>query len=142
MISTERKMLVASVPGAVLGVFLSLHPLFQALLILQVIDFLTGFLVAYGNRVVSSDASRKGMVKNVVALLLVLAVKVLSGAYNLGFDMAAMVAGWFCITEVISIVENAKRAGWAIPRFLTKALLAMKDQADPDPASDKKKKGE
>lgn len=130
MISTERKLL-AGVPGAILGVFLSLHPLFQALVVLQLIDFATGFLVAWSTRVVSSDASRRGFTKKAVAVALVLAVQVLGRAYSLDFDLSAMLAGWFCLTEVISIAENAVRAGWTLPAFFTRALLAMKDQADP-----------
>lgn len=131
MISTGRK-LIAGAPGALLGVFMSLHPLFQALLILQAIDFATGFLVAWSNRAISSDASRKGFTKKAIALLLVIAVKVLTTAYkvDVGIDLAASISGWFCLTEVISIAENAVRAGWTLPAFLTKALAAMKDQAE------------
>lgn len=127
MISTERKLLM-SAPGALLGVLMSMHPLFKALLALQAIDFITGVLVAWSNRTISSDASRKGFVKKTVALLLVLSVHVLTRAYDVGFDLAAMTAGWFCVTELISIAENAARAGWALPPFLTKALAAMRDK--------------
>lgn len=127
MISTGRKLLMGA-PGALLGVLMSMHPLFKALLLLQAIDFVTGLLVAWSNRTVSSAASRRGFVKKTVALLLVLAVGVLTKAYSIDYDLAAMTAGWFCVTELISITENAARAGWALPPFLTKALAAMRDK--------------
>ena len=127
MISTGRKLLMGA-PGALLGVLMSMHPLFKALLLLQAIDFVTGFLVAWSHGTVSSAASRRGFVKKTVALLLVLAVGVLAKAYQIEHDLAAMTAGWFCVTELISIAENAARAGWALPPFLTKALAAMRDK--------------
>lgn len=142
MISTERKLL-AGAPGAALGVFLSLHPLFQALLILQAIDFVTGFLVAWSQGTVSSEASRKGFVKKAIALLLIVALRVLTVGYKIeiGFDLAASVSGWFCLTEVISIAENAARAGWALPSFLMRALHALKDQAERKDEKPRKRKG-
>lgn len=128
-VTTERKLL-SGLPGLALGMFFSMHPLLQCLIALQLADFVTGFLVAWSARTVSSDASRKGFVKKAVALILVLSVKAFADAYKLGIDLSAMLAGWFCVTELISITENAARAGWKIPRFLKRSLRSLQDEDD------------
>ena len=123
--SESMKKLIVSLPGLLVGVFLSLSVALQTLLILQAIDFATGFLVAWSTGAVSSDISRKGFVKKAVALLLIAAIHAFTIAHPVGFDLASMTATWFCTTELISIAENAGRAGWPLPRFLVDALAKI-----------------
>jgi len=122
------KKLIVGLPGMVVGVWLSMSIALQSLLILQAIDFATGFLVAWSTGAVSSDVSRRGFVKKAVALLLVAAINAFTYSHPVGFDLAAMMATWFCATELISICENAGRAGWPLPRFLTEALAKLSEQ--------------
>ena len=122
------KKLIAGLPGLFVGVWLSMSIALQSLLILQAIDFATGFLVAWSTGAVSSDVSRKGFVKKAVALLLVAAINAFTYSNPVGFDLAAMMATWFCATELISIAENAGRAGWPLPKFLTDALAKLGNQ--------------
>lgn len=130
MISTERKLAIGAIPGMLLGYFWSLHPAVQAMAILMFVDFISGTLLGWSRGELSSEISRKGIVRKALAMMLVGSVHVLGKAFAFDADLSAMLAGWFCVTEVISIAENAARAGWALPSFLTKALHAIKDQAD------------
>ena len=123
------KKMVVGLPGMVVGLWLSMSVALQSLLILQSIDFATGFLVAWSTGSVSSDVSRRGFVKKAVALLLVAGINAFTYSHPVGFDLAAMMATWFCATELISIAENAGRAGWPLPRFLTDALAKLSDQS-------------
>lgn len=122
------KKMIVGLPGMVVGLWLSMSVALQSLLILQSIDFATGFLVAWSTGAVSSDVSRRGFVKKAVALLLVAAINAFTYSHPVGFDLAAMMATWFCATELISIAENAGRAGWPLPRFLTDALAKLSEQ--------------
>jgi len=122
---TAAKKMILALPGAFMGVFLSMSVALQALLLLQAIDFATGFLVAWSSRAVSSDVSRKGFVKKAVALLLIAAIHAFVNAHPIGFDLASMTATWFCATELISIAENVGRAGYKLPKFLTDALAKI-----------------
>ena len=131
MISTERKLAFAAIPGMLLGYFWALHPAVQAMAILMFTDFISGTVLGWSRGELSSEVSRKGIVRKALAMMLVGAVHVLGTAFPFDVDLSSMLAGWFCVTEVISIAENATRAGWALPTFLAKALTAMKDQADP-----------
>ena len=129
MIAPAAKKLIASTPGVALGLFLSMPLLVKGLIALQIIDFASGFLVAWSSGTVCSETSRKGMVKKVIALLLIAALHVFQHVQPMGIDFAGMAAGLFCLTEIISIVENAGRAGLPIPKPLTDALAKLGDPA-------------
>lgn len=126
---TDRKALWG-IPGTLAGLFWAMPWLFKGLLILMAIDFASGFIIAWDRGEISSAVSRRGAIKKAVALCLVLAMKVLCMAISLDVDLAAMLTGYFCLTEAISIAENAARAGLPVPPFIAKTLAAMKDQAD------------
>jgi toxin secretion/phage lysis holin len=122
------KKLIAGLPGAILGVFASMPILMKGLIALQAADFITGFLLAWSTGAVSSDVSRKGFVKKAIALLLVIALKIAETIQPMPIEMSAYVAGWFCLTELISICENAGKAGLPIPAKLTKVLAQLQEK--------------
>ena len=104
------------------GFFATLHPMINTLVVLILLDFASGFLLAWSTGAVSSDASYRGMAKKAMMLLLVGAATVYNATQPLGFDSSVAVAGFFCTTELISIVENAGRIGLPIPRPLMDAI--------------------
>jgi toxin secretion/phage lysis holin len=120
--------MIAGLPGVLLGVIASMPVLFWGLIGLQFADFATGFLLAWGHGTVSSDASRKGFTKKAIALLLVVALKIAETVQPMPFELSAYVAGWFCVTELISICENAGKAGLPIPAKLTKVLAQLQEK--------------
>jgi len=120
--------MIAGLPGVLLGVIASMPVLFWGLIGLQVADFATGFLLAWSHGAVSSDASRKGFTKKAIALLLVVALKIAETVQPMPFELSAYVAGWFCVTELISITENAGKAGLPIPAKLTKVLAQLQEK--------------
>ena len=122
------KKMIAGLPGAILGVFASMPILMKGLIALQVADFITGFLLAWSTGAVSSDVSRKGFVKKAIALLLVIALKVAETVQPMPVELSAYVAGWFCLTELISICENAGKSGLPIPAKLTKVLAQLQEK--------------
>jgi len=122
------KKLIAGLPGILLGVIASMPVLFWGLIGLQAADFATGFLLAWSHGAVSSDASRKGFTKKAIALLLVVALKIAESVQPMPVELSAYVAGWFCLTELISIAENAGKAGLPIPAKLTKVLAQLQEK--------------
>lgn len=123
------KKAIAAIPGLILGAIYSMPTLLWGLLGLQVVDFATGFLVAWSTGAVSSDVSRKGFVKKTVALLLIVALQIAESVHPMPVELSAYVAGWFCLTELISIVENCGKAGLPLPSKLTKVLAQLQDDA-------------
>ena len=120
--------MIAGLPGAILGVFATMPVLMKGLIALQAADFITGFLLAWSTGAVSSDVSRKGFVKKAIALLLVIALKIAETIQPMPIELSAYVAGWFCLTELISITENAGKAGLPIPAKLTKVLAQLQEK--------------
>lgn len=106
---------VGAAGGILVGLWVGLGVFVQALLILMVADLVTGLIAAAVEGTVSSVASGRGLAKKADALILVMLTAWLSinlHAYlGEGFPGADAVAGAFILTEVISILENAKRVG-------------------------------
>lgn len=124
------------IPAFLAGMWGGFHPLIQTLVVLIAIDFASGLIYAWSAGTVSSDASYKGMGKKAMMLLLVGAAHVYNATQPLGFDASTAVAGFFCTTELISIVENAGRIGLPIPKVLMDAIAKLQPGVTPD-AKDK-----
>jgi len=129
---TDLRKAIWSLPGLLLGFLWHLPPLIQCLLLLMLLDVISGIISAAVQGVaITSKTSWRGALKKGLALLLIAATKALCVASNVdAADVAAAVTGFFCLTEMISIVENCDRAGLPVPPILTRMLAAMKDQAD------------
>lgn len=110
-----------------------LAPLDQLLVILIVLDIVSGMICSGINGTLNSDASFKGMLKKTLILLLVAMAHAIDpyastllqmGSMNV--SIAAAVTAFFAVNECLSILENAANAGVPIPQFLRDALLKVK----------------
>jgi toxin secretion/phage lysis holin len=108
--------------GAAVAWFLSLPTVLLALLILMGLDILAGIICAGKRREISSDASFSGTARKVMELILVLGVYALAWGLGLPKELGSAAAGAFCVTELISIVENASAIGVPIPKVITDLL--------------------
>lgn len=126
---TEQKAIWAAIPAILAGIWGGIHPLTQTLVVLILFDFGSGLLYAWSAGAVSSDASFRGVAKKAMMLVLVGAASVYNATQPLGFDAGAAVAGFFCTTEIISIIENAGRLGLPIPKVLMDAIAKLQPGA-------------
>src|SRR5574340_1109787 len=119
--------------AAALGAALwaSTPPLVQLLVILMVIDMATGMLAAIYNREVHSDLAFRGTCKKAIVLLMVMAGAALEAAVNM--PVADAIAGFYAAGELISVVENAARAGLPVPDAIRDVLLKLNPDADIGP---------
>lgn len=106
-----------------------LAPLDQLLVLLIVLDIVSGILCAGISGKINSDASFKGMMKKTLILLLVVMAHVIDphagellGFAQIQISFGNMVAAFFCTTEFVSITENAANAGVPIPKVFRDAL--------------------
>ena len=116
---------IESVVGIVTGFFLGLHPLVQALVALMALDILSGLLAGYVTRSLDSSISARGMAKKAFAFLLVAAGYIVSSFAELGIELGPIIAGFYCAHELLSIIENAGRAEFPIPKMLLDALAKL-----------------
>lgn len=99
------------------------------------IDVCTGLCAAFITKTLSSTISWAGMVRKIVMLLMVVFAAVLEQIGTGGIPAAKMTAGFFCITEALSIIENAARSGVPIPPFLLDTLQRLKNSEKASVAS-------
>jgi len=110
--------------GAVAALWVAMNPIVQALMVLMVIDIITGMLSGYVAKQLSSDVSFRGIAKKVLILAVVWAAAVV--APHVGdLPLAEAVAGFYLMHEGLSILENLGEAGLPIPKFLRDALARL-----------------
>ena len=99
-------------------------PLVGILMLIMALDVAVGLCAAIITRTVSSTISHRGMTRKVIMLLLV-GVGAVLDPYAGGIPLSKMVAMCFLVTEAISIIENAARAGVPIPKPLYDVLQKL-----------------
>lgn len=129
-----------------------LYPVLILLTSTMILDYITGMLAskaeaidhpgdsAYGW---SSRKGAKGIIKKVgylcvIAAAMVVDYIVLNVAQAAGIAMPTkaffglLVAIWYLLNEVLSIVENAGRMGADVPEWLRKYVAVLRDKIDAD----------
>lgn len=119
--------------GFIGGILISLlggwDKLIMALLILMILDYITGLIKGIYNKELSSEIGFKGLLKKVL-ILVVVSVSVVA-EQNLGIPaVREIVIMFFTVNEAISILENASLMGLPIPNKLKDALLQLRDKED------------
>lgn len=103
-----------------IAVIANVPPIYTTLIVLIALDLLSGWAKAYINHCISSDASYRGMTKKGVMIIMVCGAAIIqhSSSLPLPFDMGKTLALLYCVTEFISIMENAKACGIPVPDSL------------------------
>lgn len=126
--------LVAGAIVAVLSYILGEHwILFVAFLLLNVADWITGWMKSRINKKENSVAGWKGVLKKLGYWLMVAVAFGASAVFieigrTIGIDLGVTtLLGWFVlasllINEIRSIIENFVEAGFNVPKILTKGL--------------------
>ena len=113
------------------------------LIVVMIVDYLTGMTSAYKRGVIKSKTGLIGILKKVSYLVLVAVGGVVdylicSGLATAGFDFGVtyccglIVCVWLIINELISILENLAELGTPIPKFLVNIVHKLKDSVDND----------
>jgi toxin secretion/phage lysis holin len=105
-----------------------------ALVGLIVLDIMMGLAVAFITKTVSSSASWRGMTKKSSVLIVVAAVGLiqpqLQAVPAVGqVPIMHLICTFYCISEVLSILENASRIGVPMPPALVAALSKLRGEA-------------
>ena len=106
-----------------------LDGLLYALIALMILDYITGLIVAYINKEISSAVGFKGIAKKVFILALVSVAHILdTQVIGDGSVFRSAVAGFYIANEGISITENAVRIGVPVPQKIVDVLKQIKDK--------------
>ena len=107
--------------------------IFAAFLLLNVIDWITGWMKSRINGVENSMAGWKGVLKKIgywlmIAVAFAIAAALIEVGKVIGIDLGiTTLLGWFVLASLIvnearSIVENFVEAGYDVPKVLTTGL--------------------
>lgn len=127
-----------------------LYPVLCILFGLMVIDYISGMMASKAESVDHPDdpaygwnsrKGAKGILKKVgyvcvVAVAMVLDYIILYVSAQIGITVntkaffGLLVAAWYILNEMLSIVENAGRMGAAVPEWLLKYIAVLKDKID------------
>lgn len=119
---------------AVLTMVLGEHwYIFAAFLLLNIIDWLTGWMKSRINGAENSTAGWKGVLKKIgywlmIAVAFAIAAALIEVGEVIGIDLGiTTLLGWFVLASLIvnearSIVENFVEAGYDVPKVLTAGL--------------------
>lgn len=98
----------------------------QSLIIAIVLDYISGLIKAYNNKVLSSKIGFRGIVKKLGILVLVMIAVVVDRITGDTGAIRSLIIYYFVANEGLSIIENLGQAGLPIPNTLKKALKSLK----------------
>lgn len=108
-------------------------------LILMSADIITGWIQATINNTWDSTKMRTGLFRKSGEMLVIIVAWAISIAISIPVDVAAWIAIYICIMEVISVCENLDQAGIPMPVWITRKLKKVADdlssgdeEEDPD----------
>ena len=94
----------------------------QILLTAMVLDYISGMLKAFYLGEVSSRVGYKGLIKKVGILFTIVVANLTDVVLGLTIFRSA-ICMFFCMNELISVLENVSLLGVPIPEFLTTKLI-------------------
>lgn len=111
------------------------------LIVVMVIDYITGMISAWHLSKLSSQKGLFGIVKKICYLFAIAAAMgidwlIYSGMGQIGIRLdytvffGVLVTIWFIINEIISILENLVKIGIPLPKFLVSVIKHLKDTTE------------
>lgn len=147
MKETTFKALISAAGGALLAYFKIMAVPIAILLIVMVVDYLSGMTKAWMTAELSSKIGLKGIVKKLCYMLVVVTAAcvdwlVLEGLSTVGISIGktyyfgVMVTVWLIVNELISILENLAAIGVPLPKFLVSMVKRLKKQVEEEKSND------
>lgn len=103
----------------------------MALAFFMAIDYATGVFSGYVQKKLSSDIGRKGILKKLTIIFVVIMAVVLDRLINNGTWVFRTLVCYFYIgNEAISIFENAAKMGIPVPKKLVNAMEQLKKEEE------------
>ncbi len=125
--------LFSIIGGAVGGILAFLFGGFDvllcALIVLIILDYITGVIKAFKLKMVSSEIGFIGLLKKIVVVIVVVLSTVMQHVLKEAIPLREVVITFFICNEGISILENAAEF-IPIPTRLKKVLLQLRDSTE------------
>lgn len=99
-----------------------------SLLIVIIIDYITGLLTAIYNKNLNSKVGLKGIIKKFCYLLIVCLSVIIDNITNMGGAIRTLVIYFFVANESLSIIENMGKIGVPIPEKLKNIIEQLNEK--------------
>ena len=102
------------------------------LIIVMVLDYITGIIKAKINKELSSDIGLKGIARKFLILAIVMIAVLLDRLLNTGtWGFRSLACYFYIANEALSILENAITLGLKVPDNLKNALIQLQEGNNP-----------
>lgn len=122
--------LFAVVGGALCKFFGGWDLLLKVLIVLVVVDYITGIIKSIINKNLSSAVGGKGIAKKVMLLAIVGVANLIQLAIGGTVPLREIVILFFIANEGISVIENGAEIGVPIPKKLIDVLEQIRNGSD------------
>lgn len=108
----------------------------QILIVLMIIDYVTGIIRSAKIGGLSSETGFRGILKKILMLCVVMVGVMIDGGMNMGGVIRAMVIWYYIANEALSIIENVGEMGVPVPRKLQQMIENLRKENDEDQGSE------
>lgn len=103
--------------------------LLTALMILIVLDYITGLLKALYNKELSSTIGYKGIIKKICIFIIIAVSVLIETNFNIN-GIRNLTITFFAVNEALSLLENVGAMGIPLPKQLKEALSQLRGGND------------
>lgn len=121
---------VVAVIGALLVLLGGWDVPMQALAVLQVLDLASGIAKGFATGQLSSQRCGRGVARKLLMWMLVALAVQVDRLLGEGHEVRNVALVFWCVTEGVSILENAAAAGLPVPPILRQALERLRGVAN------------
>lgn len=123
------KMILAALCTVSGFLFGSMNGLMIALIVLIIMDYISGIVAAVIEKRLSSAVGAKGIAKKIFMLLIVAVANIVDiNVIGEGHVLKSVTLLFYLSNECISLMENAGRLGVPVPNKLLKVLEQLKEE--------------
>ena len=123
--------IVLGVVGGIMAqIFGAWDSVLCALLVIMVLDYITGVIKAVYRKELSSEAGYKGILKKIMVLVVVALANVVQRLTGEAAPLREMVIMFYIANEGISVLENAAEILPNMPKGIKDILLQIRDNGD------------
>lgn len=121
-----------SIVGGILGGFLcsllgGYDSILKALIVLVVLDYITGLLKAISTKTLSSAIGFKGLIRKIIIFIIVATAVVIQGVVGDSIPLRDITIVFYVCNESISLLENASEF-IPLPKKLKDTLIQIRDK--------------
>ena len=103
--------------------------LLKSIVILVILDYITGLLKSIYNKKLSSNTGFRGLIKKIIIFIVIVTAYVIQGVLESVIPLREITIVFFICNEAISLLENASEFV-PIPSKLKEVLVQLRDKEE------------